>query len=125
MTKRKIRLPEALQLLEDGNLDSSYAVEFSDSDRVEATDAIKLGAVGVDVPEACIYYDDANIADDEDFDGEWVPIESDVAHDKRNLHIQLNVDEEVEQWLSSADVDLDALVSELLTGFLPLFQGGK
>ncbi|MCR9101133.1 MAG: hypothetical protein NXI25_14325 [bacterium] len=64
-----------------------------------------------------IYYDDANIADDEDFDGEWVPIESDMAHDKRNLHIQLNVDEEVEQWLSSADVDLDALVSELLTGF--------
>jgi hypothetical protein len=117
MTKRKIHLPEALQLLEDGNLDSSYAVEFSDSDRVEATDAIKLGAAGVDVPEACIYYDDANIADDEDFDGEWLPIESDVAHYKRNLHIQLNVGEEVEQWLASSDIDLDALVSELLTGF--------
>ncbi len=54
MTKRKIRLPEALQLLANNRLDSSYSVEFSDSDRVEATDAIKLGAIGVDVPEACI-----------------------------------------------------------------------
>lgn len=117
MTKRKIRLPEALQLLADGQLDRSYSVEFSESDRVEATDAIKLGAVGIDVPETCIYYDDANIADDEDFEGEWVPIESDIAHYKRNLNIQLNVDEEVEQWLSATDVDLDALVSELLTGF--------
>ena len=48
MTKRKIRLPEALQLLANNRLDSSYSVEFSDSDRVEATDAIKLGAIGVD-----------------------------------------------------------------------------
>ena len=54
MTKRKIHLPEALQLLANNRLDSSYSVEFSDSDRVEATDAIKLGAIGVDVPEACI-----------------------------------------------------------------------
>ncbi|MEQ8702948.1 MAG: hypothetical protein RIC19_03465 [Phaeodactylibacter sp.] len=117
MTKREIRLPEALQLLANNWLDSSYSVEFSDSDQVEATDAIKLGAIGVDVPEACIYYDDANIADDEDFDGEWVPIESDVAHYKSHLHIQLSVDKEVEQWLASSDIDLDALVSELLTGF--------
>ncbi|WP_421946374.1 hypothetical protein [Phaeodactylibacter xiamenensis] len=54
MTKRKIHLPEALQLLANNRLDSSYSIEFSDSDRVEATDAIKLGAIGVDVPEACI-----------------------------------------------------------------------
>lgn len=77
MIKRK---PKALQLLADGQLDRSYSVEFSESDRVEATDAIKLGAVGIDVPETCIYYDDANIADDEDFEGEWVPIESDIAY---------------------------------------------
>jgi hypothetical protein len=88
MTKRTIHLPEALLLLADGQLDDTYSVEFSASDRVEATDAIKLGAMGIDVPEACIYYDDANIADDENFDGEWVSIESDVAHYKRNLYIE-------------------------------------
>jgi hypothetical protein len=117
MTKRTIRLPEALKLLADGQLDNTYSVEFSTSDRIEATDAIKLGAIGIDVPEACIYYDDANIAEDEDFDGEWVPIESDIDHYKNHLHIQLNVDKEIEQWLASTDVDLDTLVSELLTGF--------
>jgi hypothetical protein len=78
VTKRNIRLPEALQLLANGQLDHTYLVEFSVSDRVEATDAIKLGAAGVDVPEEQIYYDDANIAEDEAFDGEWVPIESDI-----------------------------------------------
>ena len=122
MTKRKIRLPEALQLLANSQLDHTYSVEFSTSDRIEATDAIKLGAAGVDVPEACIYYDDANIAEDEAFDGEWVPIESDIAHHKSHLHIQLNVDKEVEQWLASTDVDLDTLVSELLTGFYRSFK---
>jgi hypothetical protein len=40
-----------------------------------------------------------------------------VAHYKSHLHIQLSVDKEVEQWLASSDIDLDALVSELLTGF--------
>lgn len=30
---------------------------------------------------------------------------------------QLKVDKEIENWLSSTDIDLDSLVSELLTGF--------
>jgi hypothetical protein len=51
-TKRKIRLPKALQLLANGQLDHTYLVEFSASDRVEATDAIKLGAAGADVRPA-------------------------------------------------------------------------
>jgi hypothetical protein len=34
------------------------------------------------------------------------------------LHgIQLKVDKEMEKWLSSGGVDLDSLISELLTGF--------
>lgn len=117
MTSKKISLKEALKLLASNKLDSGYSVEFSESDRVEATDAIKLGAIGIAVPEENIYYDDENIADDDEFNGEWTPIDSDIEHYKSHLTIQLKVDKEIENWLSTADIDLDSLVSELLTGF--------
>ncbi|MFZ2897511.1 MAG: hypothetical protein WA004_02745 [Saprospiraceae bacterium] len=117
MTIQKISLSEALKLLVNNKLDNSYSVEFLASDRIEATDAIKLGAIGINVPEENIYYDDDNIADDVDFNGEWIPIDSDIEHYKSHLTIQLKVDKEIENWLSSTDIDLDSLVSELLTGF--------
>lgn len=117
MTNQKISASSALELLRAGNLDSSYEVEFSELDRVEATDAIKLGAIGIDVPEVNIFYDDDKIAADEAFEGEWIPITSDMEHYKKRLLIKLNVEEEIENWLSVSDIDLDALVSELLTGF--------
>lgn len=117
MTNKKISLREALKLLASNNLDSSYSVEFSETDRIEAIDAIKLGAIGIDVPEENIYYADENITDDDDFSGQWIPIESDIEHYKSHLTIHLKVDKEIENWLSSTDIDLDSLVSELLTGF--------
>jgi hypothetical protein len=117
MTNTKINLSEALKLLSNNKLDSSYSIEFSASDRIEAADAIKLGAIGIDVPEAHIYYADDQIADDDDFKGEWIPIDSDIEHYKKHLTIQLSVDKEIEDWLSSGNVDLDSLINELLTGF--------
>jgi len=36
--------------------------------KVEATDAIKLGALGIDVPEEKIYYEDAAREEDDEFD---------------------------------------------------------
>lgn len=117
MTKNKVTLIEALELLNQNRLSEDYEVEYVDSDRVEATDAIKLGSLGIDVPEEKIYYDDALIEDDEDFKGEWVRIDSDIEDYKKHLIIQLTVDKEIEEWLSSTNVDLDSLVSELITGF--------
>jgi hypothetical protein len=117
MTKQNISLKEAINLLNNSSLDGSYLVEFVASDRIEATDAIKLGSMGIVVPEENIYYDDDNIADDDDFDGKWIPIESDIEHYKKHLTIQLTVDKEIENWLSSTEIDLDSLISELLTGF--------
>lgn len=117
MTKKKISLREALNLLASNDLDSSYSIDFLKSDRVEATNAIKLGAIGIDVPEENIFYDDENITDDDDFNGKWIPIDSDIEHYKSHLTIQLKVDKEIENWLSSTDIDLDVLISELLTGF--------
>ncbi len=82
MAKRKLSLTEALKLLKENKLGNGYLIEFIDSDRIEATNAIKLGALGIDVPEESIYYDDDNIVDDDEFDGEWTPIDSDIEHYK-------------------------------------------
>jgi len=117
MTKNKVTLTEALGLLNQNKLNKDYEVEYVDSDRVEATDAIKLGSLGIEVPEEKIYYNDTLIEDDDEFEGEWVRIDSDIEDYKKHLTIQLEVDKEIEEWLSSTNIDLDLLVSELITGF--------
>lgn len=61
LTKNKITLAEALKLLKQNKLKEDYEVEYKDSDRVAATDAIKLGSLGIHVLEEKIYYDDAQI----------------------------------------------------------------
>lgn len=117
MTKSRISLADALSLLKQNKLSQEYEINFLADDLVEATDAIKLGALGIDVPEEKIYYDDASITEDEAFSGEWIEIESDLEDYKKHISIQLNVDAEVQDWLSTSKVDLDELVSELITGF--------
>ncbi len=117
MTKNKVTLAEALMLLEKDELNGDYEIEYLDSDKIASTDAIKIGALGIDIPEEKIYYDDSLIEDDDDFEGEWVRIDSDIEDYKQRLTIQLKVDQEIEEWLSSTKIDLDSLVSELITGF--------
>lgn len=112
MTKNKITLAEALELLAQGKLSEHHEIEYSDKDRIEATDAMKIGSLGLDVPEQRIYYDDGAIEEDEEFDGEWVEIASDTEDYKKYLTIELKVNEEVVEWLSSSKIDMDSLVSE-------------
>lgn len=83
MTKNKITLAEALKLLKQNKLNEDYEEEYEDSDRVAATDAIKLVLLGIHVPEEKIYYDDAQIEEDEDFNGEWIKIDSDIEDYKK------------------------------------------
>ena len=116
MIKNRINLEEALRRLKESGLNDSYEIDYTTSDRVEATDAIKLGALGIDVPEDKIYYEDTK-GEDEEYQGEWIPIDSDIEDYKRRLTIQLKVNEEIMDWLASSKIDMDALVSELITGF--------
>ena len=117
MTKNKVTLAEALILLEKDELNGDHEIEYIDADKVASTDAIKIGALGIDITEEKIYYDDSLTEDYDDFEGEWVRIDSDVEDYKQHLTIQLKVDKEIEEWLSSTKIDLDSLVSELITGF--------
>ncbi len=117
MTKIKVTLIEALKLLNQNKLNENYEVEYVDSDKVEARDAIRLGSLGIEIPEEKIYYDDTLIEEDAEFDGEWVRIDSDIEDYKKHLTFQLDVEQEIEDWLSSTNINLDSLISELITGF--------
>ncbi|MEN0004407.1 MAG: hypothetical protein AAF798_09695 [Bacteroidota bacterium] len=117
MIKNKVTLAEALKLLQQGKLNEDYEIQYLASDKVEATDALKLGVLGLDIPEEKIYYDDAQVTDDDDFEGDWMQIDSDIEDYKKHLVVNLKIDQEVEKWLSSSEIDMDALVSELITGF--------
>lgn len=121
MTKHKISFVKALQLLNSGELSEKYAISFDVADEVMATTAIKLGALGFDVPDHLITYP-TDVEDDDDFAGDWELIDSDVEDHKKHLKISLTIDAEVENWLSDSEVDLDALVSQLITGF---YQSAK
>ena len=76
MTTNQISVSEALQMLEAGQSLSGFTIDF-DRIKVEALDVMKLAKAGVNVPEEAVYYDDDDIAYDEDFEGDWVRVEDD------------------------------------------------
>lgn len=117
MVKSKVTLVEALSLLGQNKLSAQHEIEYVSTDKVIATDALKLGSLGIDVPEDKIYYEDEAIDEIDDFEGEWVEIESDIKDYRQNLMVKLKVGHEVEEWLASSNIDIDSLVSELVTGF--------
>lgn len=117
MVKSKVTLVEALSLLGQNKLSAQHEIEYASTDKVIATDALKLGSLGIDVPEDKIYYEDEAIDEIDDFEGEWVEIESDIKDYRQNLMVKLKVGHEVEEWLASSNIDIDSLVSELVTGF--------
>ncbi len=65
-----ISVSEALQRIAAGQPVSGYTIDF-DRIKIEALDVMKLAKAGFEVPEEAIYYDDDDIAYDEDFEGDW------------------------------------------------------
>ncbi len=116
MIKTRLTLNEARELLEKGKLTDAYHIGFTKEDKVEASEAIKLGKLGFDIPEEIIEYND-EIEHDDDFEGDWESIKSDMEDYKKQIQISLQINQEVEEWLTQSKVDLNKLISELLTGF--------
>ena len=75
MSTHKISVSEALKKIEAGEQLSGYSIDF-DRIKIEALDVMKLSKSGIMVPESAIYYDDGDIANDEDFEGDWVRVDS-------------------------------------------------
>ncbi len=57
---KKINQKQAIELINQNKLDSSYVVEF-DNTPIEAIDGIKFGKYSIDIPHQLIKYNDEKI----------------------------------------------------------------
>lgn len=109
----KISVSEALRKLESGESVSDYLIDF-DRIKIEALDVMKLSKGGIAVPEAAIYYDDDDIAYDEDFEGDWVRI--DTATQSKTA-VRITLQEDLKRWVEENNIPLDQLIEQLLDRF--------
>ena len=112
--KHKISVSEALQKLESGESVSNYSIDFNRI-KVEALDVMKLSKGGIVVPEAVIYYDDNDMAYDEDFEGDWVRVNAPA--NAKQTEVKIVLQDDISQWVESNNVQLDHLIEKLLDGF--------
>ena len=137
MNNNKISVSEALQKLEAGESVSDYSIDF-DRIKVEVLDVMKLSKGGIEVPEAAIYYNDADIQYDDDFEGDWIKVNTiskqraaamdifDFTGDRVNVNpsnnpkqteIKITLPDDMKEWVESNKVPLDELIEKLLAGF--------
>jgi len=116
--KNKLSVAEALQKIKAEEPLEDYEVDFA-NEKVEALDAMQLNKAGVEVPEERIYYDDADIAYDEAFEGDWIPVDSDglVETEAGLTTLHLALDPELKAWLAEQPVPAEQLVGQLLQDF--------
>lgn len=114
MKNHKISVSEALQKLEAGESVTDYSIDF-DRIKVEALDVMKLSKGGIVVPESAIYYNDDEIVYDEDFEGDWVKVNT-PANGSRT-EVKITLDNDVRQWVEANNVQLDQLLEKLLDSF--------
>lgn len=105
MTIHKISVSEALRKLEAGESVSDYSIDF-DRIKVEALDVMKLSKAGIAVPESAIYYNDEDIIYDEDFEGDWVRVNTPIQY---KTEVRIALKEDIKQWIDENNVPLDHL----------------
>lgn len=111
---KQISVNEALRLISLGEFSTDMEVTFEGVEGIEAIDAVALGEAGVDVPENLIFYDDTTIADDEEFDGPWEKIDSDIEEEAKYLQLEMKIDPEIRNWINSNHIDVNSLVEKLI-----------
>ena len=111
---KKISVKEALRLISLGEFSTKMEVIYEGVEGIEAIDAVALGEAGVDVPENLIFYDDTTIVDDEEFDGPWEKIDSDIEEEAKHLQIEIKIDAEIRNWINSNHIDVNSLVKKLI-----------
>lgn len=125
MQKVIINQSRAIALLKENKSLEGYEVRF-DSAKVEALDVLLLGKNGVQVPPELIFYDDDSI----DFGDDPDLTDEDVASGKIQwkVHADLSLEEDVRSWVMKEKIDLNVLLSKLLTAYyrkLPVKRRGR
>ncbi len=114
MEKIRINQTEALKLLKEDVDISDYSIEFND-EKIEAIQAIELGKNNINVPEHLVYYDDTTIdfSDDPDITKEDI----ETGEISWMVNTSLPLDNEIKQWIKQEKIDVDKLLTQLVTNF--------
>ena len=117
MTQNKISVAEALKKIELGQSIAGYSIDF-DRIKIEALDVMKLAKAGVKVPEESVYYEDEDIINDEDFEGDWKRIDYDPLREPEpKMEVKITLKKDVRRWVEQENIKLDKLIETLLDGF--------
>lgn len=114
MPKTIINQSQAIALLKENKTLAGYEVRF-DSTHVEALDVLLLGKAGIQVPPELIWYDDDSI----DFSDDPDLTDEDISSGKIKWKVRadLSLEEGVRAWIDKEKIDLNALLSRLLTAY--------
>jgi hypothetical protein len=114
MEKSIINQLQAIDLLKRKVVLDGYEIEF-DATPIEALDALLLRKNGIPVPDDLIFYDDDAI----DFSDDPDLTDEDLAAGKIKwlVHAELSLDEDVKAWIQEERINLNTLLSNLVTAF--------
>ena len=76
---------------------------------------MKLSKGGIVVPESAIYYDDDDISHDENFEGDWVRVNTPA--NGSQTEVKITLDDDVRLWIVANNIKLDHLLERLLDSF--------
>lgn len=130
---KKVEISEAINMARDGHSLEGVAISNLDEVQVKVKDVLLLSEYGVVVPEQNIYYDDAEVAYDSEFDeGTWTRLPSGIsledqakmaadfvkvkAGESRALNIELEIeDKEINEWASDNYDKIKRLLSKFVS----------
>ncbi|MDX2164539.1 MAG: hypothetical protein SFW07_03875 [Gammaproteobacteria bacterium] len=107
MNSSNISVTEALARVKNGKTLEGISISFSGA-KIKALDAFQLGKAGVDVPDELIEYNDADIAQDPEFDDyEWKRVVEDpLSEIKETITVNIELDKPLNAWIKKNDIQL-------------------
>lgn len=125
-----MRIDEAIAMANKGQSLEGVVIEDLKDKQVKAMDALMLSRYGIVIPEENVYYDDSEIAYDEDFDDvAWSsePIQltfeekvelanrSAEKDDKEDISLKITVaNNELKQWIKMNQKKVEGILSNLI-----------
>lgn len=139
--RKKMKVEQALELIKDGKSIKGIVLEDLDTVQVSVRDALSFARAGIVIPEENVFYDDEDIAYDEEFDetiwsGENLKLsweekaklfstseQEDIEGNLRSVTLDVSTDDlEIDTWLSENRERLSEIIKPIIKS---LFKAEK
>lgn len=105
--RKKMKVEQALELIKDGKSIKGFVLEDLDTVQVSVRDALSFARAGVVIPEENVFYDDDDIAYDEEFDETiWSDENLKLSWEEKAKLFSASKQEEIEGNLRSVTLDV-------------------